>query len=74
MQLVKYQCRRCRYVFVQLHAAGDGQAAACPRCHREDLVRQADFAATPLSVLGKAKMPSDIGAKKSYAGSNIEQG
>jgi len=53
MQLIKYQCRRCRYVFVQLHLDGDIQAAACPRCHHQDLTRQADFAAMPLPGLSK---------------------
>lgn len=53
MQLIKYQCRRCRYVFVQLHLDGDIQAAACPRCHHHDLNRQADFAAVPLPGLPK---------------------
>ena len=47
MQLIKYQCRGCRYVFVQLHADGEAQTAACPRCHHRDLIRQADFAAMP---------------------------
>ncbi len=47
MQLIKYQCRKCRYVFIQLHVDDDPHGAACPRCHHRGLDRRADFAAMP---------------------------
>jgi putative FmdB family regulatory protein len=47
MQLIKYQCRKCRYIFVKLNFNNDGKTAACPRCHHRDLRMQADFTAMP---------------------------
>jgi len=51
MQLIKYQCRKCRYIFVKLHPNDNGQKAACPRCHHQNLIVQADFTAIPLKDL-----------------------
>ncbi len=72
MQLIKYQCRKCKYVFVQLHVDSDVQTAACPRCHHQDLIEQADFAAMPPPGLTEtadcADGPTGQGAGKAACG------
>jgi len=45
MQLIEYQCRKCRYVFAKIHFQKDSKAVSCPRCHHHVVRQRLDFTA-----------------------------
>lgn len=45
MQLIEYQCRKCRYVFAKIHFQDDSKTVSCPRCHYHAVRQRLDFTA-----------------------------